>query len=395
MKFKFFLLHIFLLVFSFAFSQQNSNNNSRKLSVGVFAPLYLDSAFSGLAYKYDNKTFPRYTLQGFDFVQGIQIAMDSFPIENNPVETFIYDTKSDSLSISALIKNHELDNLDLLIGSVKDEELTTLANFAKSKKIPFISATYPNDGGINTNPYYVILNSTLKTHCEAIFSYLLQNQEDSKIVLVKKTGSQEDRVQSYFNNFNKIDNKTLLNIKTVTFDSNYNVIKFVLDSTKKNIVIVASLDEEFAKNMSSALNPLIKKYGVTVIGMPNWETFSVFGKNAKNNLKDFAFLYTSPYYNPKEDIYSSVIQNAYLNNFKGKPSDYTYKGFEAIYIFSRILTLYPYDFINHVNDPTFKIFSNFNFHGVSSQPNSSETDYLENKHLFFLQRQNGVSTKAW
>lgn len=395
MKIKF-LLFIFFVLIVFKITAQDAKGTSEiKHKIGVFAPLYLDSAFNEGSYKYDNKSFPKYTLQGFDFVQGVLIAIDSFPINKAHIETFVYDTKSDSLNLSYLIDNHKLDSLDMIIGSVKDNDLTQLAAFALSKKIPFLSATYPNDGGVKLNPYYFILNTTLKTHCEAIFSYLLQNHEDSKITLVKQTGAQEDRVFSYLNNINKTDNKPLLNIKTATFDSNYNLIKFALDSTRKNIVVVGSLDEEFVKNIAFALNPLLKSYNITVIGMPNWENFNLFGKNDKNNLKDFAFIYTSPYYNNKEDNYSIVIQESYLNNFKGKPSDYTYKGFEAMYIFSRLLELYPDDFINHINDSAYKLFSNFNFHSIYSETNSSATDYKENKHLFFLQRKGGISSKAW
>lgn len=394
MKIRYLFLHFLILLKLDISAQEIINTQSSKLNVGIFAPLFLDSAFKGNTYKYD-KSFPRFTLQGFDFVQGVKIAMDSFPIKDNPVETYIYDTKSDSLNIKALINNHELDKLNLIIGSVRDEDLTLLADYAKLRQIPFVSATYPNDGGVKSNPYYIVLNSTLKTHCEAIFSYLLQNQDSSKIVFVKKTGTQEDRVQSYFNSINRPEDKPLINIKMLTLDSNYNVIKSVLDSNRKNIVVAGSLDEDFAKYISSALAPLVKKYNLTVIGMPNWETFNSFGKNAKGTLKDFSFLYTSPFYNTKEDIYSNVIQEAYLNNFKGKPSDYTYKGFEVMYVFSRMLNLYPNEINKHWNEIPFKVFSDYNLHNITLQKNSTETDYIENKHLFFLNHVNGVSTKAW
>ena len=136
--------------------------------IGLFVPLYLDSVFHGNDYRYVKK-FPRYALQGLDFVQGAQIALDSFPVSNCIVELFVYDSKSDSVSVKTLIDSQKLDSLELIIGAIKDDELNLLASFAKSKKIPFISATYPNDGGIVSNPYYVILNSTLRSHCEAIF----------------------------------------------------------------------------------------------------------------------------------------------------------------------------------------------------------------------------------
>ena len=43
--------------------------------VAIFSPLYLDSAFLGDSYRY-NKSFPRFTLQGFEFIQGVQLALE-------------------------------------------------------------------------------------------------------------------------------------------------------------------------------------------------------------------------------------------------------------------------------------------------------------------------------
>ena len=91
--------------------------------------------------------------------------------------------------MASLISSHALDSLQLIIGSVKDEEYGQLARFALQKNIPFISATYPNDGGITENPYLVIVNSTLKAHCEAIFSYMLQNHGSDNILHFRKPGS--------------------------------------------------------------------------------------------------------------------------------------------------------------------------------------------------------------
>lgn len=362
--------------------------------IGLFVPLFLDSVFHGNDYRYGKK-FPRYALQGLDFVQGAQIALDSFPISNCIVELFVYDSKSDSVSVKTLIDSQKLDSLELIIGAVKDDELNLLASFAKSKKIPFISATYPNDGGIVSNPYYVILNSTLRSHCEAIFSYLLQNHHTENIIHVRQTGSQEDRVAGYLNNINKPDNKPLLKIKTMNLDSNLILIKTALDSTKKNFIIGGSLDEDFVGSIANILSSVSKTYDITLIGMPNWDGFTSFGKNHKENLKDFPIYFTSPYFNYKTDNYSKIIQDAYLKNYKGKPSDFAYKGFEVMYVFSRLLNLYPVNLIEHLNDYPFKVFSDFNIVPIKSNNQSSHIDYQENKHLFFIKKVNGTASKAW
>jgi ABC-type branched-subunit amino acid transport system substrate-binding protein len=362
--------------------------------VGLFAPLYLDSAFQNNQYQFGKK-FPRFTLQGFDFIQGALIASDSFPIQDCKIETFIYDSRSDSLDISTLIESHKLDDLKLIIGAVRDDVFLQMASFAKSRKIPFVSATYPNDGNQTDNPYLIILNPTLKTHCEAIFENLLDKHANDHIIFIRKSGEQEDRVHSYFIKSNQKDGKSLLKIKDVVLDSNFNKIRYQLDSTRKNIIIGGSLDEDFADSLALTLNNFRKKYDIMLLGMPNWENFSLFGKNGKSSLKELPIYYTSAYFNNRTDSLSNTISNAYMNQFKGKPSDFAFKGFESFYIFTRLLCLYPDSFENHSTQIPFNIFSSFKITPVKITKQSEEIDYYENKHLFFLKKKNGVIDNSW
>jgi len=372
--------------------QSQGDSILKKHKIAVFSPIYLDSAFSGKYYRY-GKNFPRFTLQGIGFVQGAMIALNNFPIENCQIETFFYDSKSDSLSIQKLIESNALDDIEMIITSVKDRELNLLSKFSIRKKIPLISATFPNDGGITQNPFFVILNSTLKTHCEAIFSYLLQTHANENIIHIRKTGSQEDRIANYFQNINKPDNKALLNIQSITLDSNYSKIIKSLDSTRLNIIIAGSLDENFAIEICKTLKTCIPKYNIQLIGMPNWEGFGAFSQKNKSKLSEFPIYYTSPYYNNKTDLFSSSIQTAYLKSYKGSPTESVYKGFESMYVFSRFLN--EGQILSEINLEKISVFSNFNIAPIKLNRQSEQVDYFENKHLFFLKKQNGVISKGW
>ncbi len=389
------LLLTLLICFSLsAFSQNEQQLKNTSYKIAVFAPLYLDSLFTENTYLLGNK-FPRFALQGLDFIQGAQIALDSSLAPKEKIEVTFFDSKSTTNSVQSLINSNKLNDVQLIIGSVRDEEFLQLASFAQQRKIPFVSVTYPNDGGISANPYLIISNSTLKSHCEAIYSLLIQNHGTDNILYARQTGSQEDRVAGYFNNINKPDGKQLLKIKTINIDSNFNVIKNSLDSNKKNIIIGGSLDEDFATNLATSLNGVKKKYNITLIGMPNWNGFNSFSINKKELIKDFPIYYTSPYFNNKSDKYSKILQDAYLIQYKGYPSDLAYKGFESMLLFPAILMNYGSDFMKHLNDSNNNIFCEYNFMPVYNKKASGTPDYIENKHLYFLKRLNGITTKAW
>ena len=145
-------LFVFITLLLIAFSADCQDPWAKTYKVGIFAPVYLDSVFAGTSYRYNNR-FPRFSLSGLEFIQGAMIALDSLQVYNGNIKATFFDTKSATQDISYLVDNHKLKDFDLLIGSVRDSDYLRLADFALQKNIPFISATYPNDGGITGNPF--------------------------------------------------------------------------------------------------------------------------------------------------------------------------------------------------------------------------------------------------
>ncbi len=377
-----------LLMLSSGFGQQTPLKTYR---VGIFSALYLDSVFSNTEYNYGKK-FPKFTQQGLDFVQGAEIALDSLPLPNGNIIATVFDSKASVNNIPSLITNHKLDSLDLIIGSVKDIDFIDLAKFAKQKNIPFISATYPNDGGIVENPFLVIVNPTLRAHCETIYSYLLQNHGTDKIFLCRKKGSQEDKITDYFKLINGTDGKPLLNIQTLNFEDDFSKLVNNLDSNRKTIIIGGSLNETFTTGLVNAVYQLKNSYPIEIIGMPNWDAFSFL---KKSTLKDLPVYYTTAFINNKANAFTKEIVQVYAKKFKGVPSDMAYKGFESVYIFARLVTRYPDDFMSHLNEYAYKVFNDYNFKSVYVNKKTKIPDYFENKRLYFMKILNGKTSRAW
>jgi len=392
---------IFAIVFILAsfgsvtlYAQNDSLQKGPVYKVGIFAPLYLDSVFNKNTFKY-RQAVPRFIMPPVDFVQGALIALDSLQAGEDYIDASVYDTKSYTEKIPDLIRNKKLDSLQLIIGSVRDEDFTQLAAFALEKNIPFISATYPNVAGVTANPFLVVMNSTLKSHCDAIYSYLLQNHGTDKIYLCRQKGKQEDMVAAYFKMMNEQDGKPLLPIQVLNMDDNISAafLKSKLDSNSKNIIIGGSLDETFAGNIAKSSYDLHKTYPITLIGMPNWDNFSAFYN--KKTLVGFPVYFTTPFYTDKTDSFSKTLTTAYYNKYKGKPSDMAYKGFESVYLFTKLLTKYPDGFMSRISDNNLKIFCEYNFRPVKQNDKAAEPDYFENKHLYLIKILNGTISRAW
>jgi hypothetical protein len=397
---KKFTLAIVLLITLFSSANLHAQTDTTVkpvYKVGIFAPLYLDSVFNKNTFRY-KQGVPRFIAPAVDFVQGALVALDSLQYGDDYINASIYDTKSYTEKIPDLILNKKLDSLNLIIGNVRDEDFLQLAAFAQQKNIPFISATYPNVAGITANPYVVVMNSTLKAHCDAIYTYILQNHSTDKIFLCRQKGKQEDMVASYFKMMNEPDGKALLQIETLNMDDNVTTafLKSKLDSNSKNIIIGGSLDETFATSLAKACNEIYKDYPVTLIGMPNWDNFS--GLYNKKNLTDFPVYFTTPFYIDKYEKYeksSKWFTATYQKKYRGKPSDMAFKGFESVYLFTKLLVKNSGNLMAHISDKNPRIFCEYNFKPVKLNDKTAVPDYFENKHLYLIRILNGGISKAW
>ena len=189
--------------------------------IAVFTPLYLDSAFDAAGnYRYA-KTFPKFFNPGLEFWEGAQLAIDSLRKEGLNAEIFVYDTRAAHKSLAQLIQSPEVRSANLLIGHVTINEAATLAHLAAQMNVPFINANLPNEAGVTNNPNYVMLNSSLMTHCAGIYKFLQRNYSVSNIIVFRKKGPQEDRLKSYFTEVEKNTAAIPLKLKYVMLEDNF------------------------------------------------------------------------------------------------------------------------------------------------------------------------------
>jgi hypothetical protein len=362
----------------------SQTNVGKPLKIAVFAPVFLDSAFSGDSYKLGKNNLPRYMLPGLDFYNGVMLAIDSLNKEKTAVEVLFYDSKSDSISIDEIVEDSSFKEVSMIIASFNNRaEIKPLADFALEHKVPLLSATYPNDGDITGNPYFVIINPTLTAHLEGIYKFTRRFYPIENITLFRRKGTLEDIIQNSFNDQNKKTAGTPLKIKTVELTDSFTTAQVIsyLDSNKQNIIICGTLNENFGSNLSKALGST-KNYRVVAIGMPTWD-------GVRDISKDLEIVYSTPYNPNRADKLSFRFAENYRLKFAGRPGDMAYKGFEAMYHFTRLLVKYGNQLIGHLSEKEYRLFNDFDFQPVYLNKTGGSTDYLENKKLYFIRKADG------
>lgn len=363
-----------------ATSQEDTVKPAR---IAVFAPVYLDSAFTGHTYRLGKNNLPKYLLPGLDFYNGILMATDSLSKEKAPIEVLFYDIKNSSSSATALSTDPDFHDISLIIAAFNNRnEIKPLADLAQQQHIPLISATYPNDGGISANPYFVMVNSNLNTHIEAVFKYLQKTYPLENILVFRRKSNAADYIQYLLTDLNNKTGGIPLKLKTVELPDHFipSQVTAHLDSTRQNIVFCGSLDEAFGINLSKTLSASAA-YPVSVIGMPTWDGIKDIGKGID-------LTYSTPYNLTRTDKLSQWLSSKYRELYAGRPSDIFFKGFESMYHFTKLLLKHGNDFMNHLSDRSFKIFADFDIQPVKPKEGAG-TDYLENRKIYFIRRIDG------
>jgi hypothetical protein len=360
-----------------------------RLKVAVFTPLYIDSAFQGSTYKYD-KAFPKFLNPGLEFYQGVQWALDSLQKNGAPLEVFIYDSRSTKIPLAQRFTGAELKDVQMVIAHANAADVRIIATEAQRRKIPFISATFPNDAGITNNPYMVILNSTLRTHCEGIYQYLQKYHSQNRIILFRRNGAQEGLLRDYFNEAAKAGTGTPLKIEQMDIGNNFDsgVLAKYLDSTRKTICLAGSLDENFGNNLLLHLSSIGGTYPLTVIGMPTWDAFNF----TKPEYKNIEIIYTTPFNYNRSGGLSGRLNTIFEESINSRPTDMFFRGYETMLRFGLLLLDAKNDVASNLTRKGNYVFTQFDIQPVFMNKTSMTLDYFENKKLYFIRYANGIKS---
>ena len=363
-----------------------AQNNSRQ-KIAVFVPLYLDSAFDATnGYRYD-KSFPKFINPGLEFYEGIQFALDSLNKENAQLEVFVFDTRSTKTLLQEQL--NELDSVGLIIAHANAQENWVLADEAKIRKVPYINVNLPNDGGITNNPYFVMLNPSLKTHVEMVYRHLQKYFSVSTITVLRKKGQMEDLIKTYLDDFSKSTVAVPLKLKYVDLDDYFTEKQLLplLDSNRHNVFFAASLDENFNRRLITQLVLAGKQYKTSIIGMPTLDNLEK--DFSKTEYKGPEIIYGHPFYNSKMDKVSTQLNNHFTTKMFARPSDMVFRGYEVMWKYSKLLAQYKTDLSSNLSNKSNKVFTDFDIQPVLNKQTMT-MEYFENKKLYFLKWQDGV-----
>lgn len=357
----------------------------RKPIISVLLPLQLDSLFELDKYRFGNN-IPRFVLPYLEFYNGVLLAADSLRKEGLSVHINIVDSRKLG-SMQVALANPLVSQSKLLIGVAANvNELRQMAEFAKAKRIPLLSATLPNDGGIKYNNMLYVLNPTMRTHCAALYGYLQAQHGKDNVILLTRKGTTESYLKNWLE---AAANKSAMPVrwKTSMLVDSFSIAQLLplLDSTRQNILIGASMDLKFAGRLAQQVASA-KRYKCTLVGMPNWDELSM----NKAEYKGLELVFGTAFLSASGNLGLYIrLSKQYSQLQNSKPSDMVLRGYETTLRYARAMVLADsVELPDLFNNRAYRVFNDFNFQ-PAIEGGENQIHYFENRKVHFLKLVDG------
>ena len=335
-----------------------------------------------------NFFFPNETQLAVEYYQGALLALDSLKKGGLNASVFVMDTGNDSTSVKAALAKRPLKNADLIFGPFSGYGLREAYAFAGSNHTfivsPFAGAVPPQP-----NPFLVLANATMRTHCERIYDSLVQKVTSHHIVLLYRKRSADAELARYFKDYGKMKaSQGAITIRFTEVNDSVTPLSKLRDSlfiTQKNLVVIASSDEAYVRTALNHIAALSGEYKIEVVGTPSWYNFT----SVSPALLDSSHTtITTSFHLLRNSAAAEKFRAAYNEKFGMNPTAASVRGYDQVFYFLSQLISNGEKFPAGCNMASM-VGSSMNIMPVTKENATSDVLYWENKAVIMLHRKNG------
>ncbi len=346
--------------------------------IDFLLPLYVDSLPNQLQVL---KNIPTTSQTGVNIYEGILMAIDS--LEKAGIMYYdIYVHDIGNTPVQTWIDKGVLDSTDIIVGALYSADIPLVANFAKERKINFVSMLSPSDGDIRENPYFIISQPPLNVHLKRMVSYAEFNKSYLNSVLISGHSKHDEEPLHYIKeNVNRIvPNFALSSYEDINLDK----LKNLLDNKQKNLIYTTALSPQDATILLDALSKLDEKYQLEIIGFPTWKGLPIL---TSGKLKSNITVYLSSPFRFDEEVEKRLrFRNQYEKFKRGLPTELVYRGYEITLWIADLLNQYGTVFNSQLaHHPAF-----CTDYKIEFKKEDKQDFYYENTQLYFYKYNESV-----
>lgn len=278
--------------------------------------------------------------QFISFYEGVLLAVDSLKNQGYKVNLKVFDTERSAEKMYTMVD--EIDRLhpDLIIGPVYGSVYKALMDDLTNKNIPVIYPLSSRSEEFGVYPDFIQVNPSMKALTVAMSDWLREEAEEANLVCLNLTGNEvshsdlED-IRLFKEYMHRIGSMNFYdwNTSAVPLDG----LRLQLLPDRENIIILPTTKEAEVSKILPVLSALTDGYRITVVGFPEWQTFTSVDHETyfKLNTKIFTYSYVD---NTTEPAKRFALK--YRKYFYTEPNNLAYKAFDMSLYFIELAAKY-------------------------------------------------------
>ena len=282
-----------------------------------------------------------------EFYMGAQLAIDTLKKLGLNAELHVYDVRSDSLTLKSVLNSDDFKNTDLIFGPIFADFGPIVARWCNENNARMVCPAQSVVSILKNNPHVYQAVPTDATLMEGLAAYILKNQADGQLIIIKSTNEKDLVLYESFRN--EFLTKEFSGERPKLVEATPQNFRTFMKSGKKTVVIYPTNDKQLA---SSFINTLvtagnkIDEDNFSFYATKEWVNFDDIKAVLKNK---FNFHYASP--NDLNYSYNKTeaINKVYRVRFNADLTKMAVQGYDVVLYYAAELLLgmdYPYLIMN-------------------------------------------------
>lgn len=325
---------------------------------------------------------PDKVIPSLKFYEGLVIASDTLKKLGYEFDIFVYDVTDELESTATLVNTDAFKGSDLIIGNIASSDFALVANYARKNNVNFVSALSPSDQGVENNPYFIMMQPTLETHCETIEESIVRKNGNVTPLLFYRTNVQVDNTA-----LGAFVNTPVLEYHKIPSDempTKVQIEPFLLKE-RKNVVLMPIISDKYAEGIIRKLYEWFPEYDFEIWGMPSWDNMPALKK--PDAFPNSVIYFTSPFYFDPTTASGQALVQAYKRKYGGQPDNMVYRGYETMFWYAYLVKKYGTIFNHQLWDNGGAPFTRYEVKPVKGP--DEKLKYYENKNLYLYRYHSG------
>lgn len=272
-----------------------------------------------------------------EFYMGAKLAIDSLEKMGLEAQVFVYDSKTDTISIKKILEKPEFATMDLVFGPLSPDNVDVVAKWCKLNKVRMVCPVSVNISVIKNNQFVYSAVPSDATLLKGLAEFTLNNNSKDQVIVIKSTNKKDLIMYESFRN--TFLTAPVAGVRPKLIEATMDNYLSFMKKGVNNILVFPTNEKSLAIKFMNNLSSSSSKFNaenIFVYATKEWVNFDDVKPHYKNK---YNFHFASPndlnYKYPETEQLHLKYRSAYNSDM----TKMAVQGFDVLYYFTSLLLL--------------------------------------------------------